>query len=342
MPYNPGTEYRGDRYLYAGLAELGRSISGALQERDRRAYDAGLRRQEQVQRDLEAAAADAKKAKAARTFLSAYAPDQAKRWESMGLAELEGNMKAMAAQQVDQERAAKLEAMTLNNAAVRDAAKRRAAVEQATQGFLADLVKFSGMAGDEPQMELEQGLRSLLQQPGGAGLAALMRNPGAEQGLRDAVVAGSIGKGAWRPEVLQLEDGTKGIMVAPNEFRPITPQNQEPTVTVKSPLGTGVNAGEVSRRMTAEQWAEEQQAQEADKNAPTIAAKRRRLSELRAKADNGNRYVGPEWMGMMDRRAEIQRLEDELRAMGVDPGTAAGLGVGEARKVGGVTVTRTR
>ncbi len=304
MPYSPGTQYEGHRYLYAGLASLGQAFGSALRERDARKYQEGLVAKERKQQDVDLAADEAKKAKATRTFLSMWMPEAKDKFEAMGLAELEGTVRALGAKQADQDRALRAETVALNNAAVREAAARRTREAEATRGFLSDLAAFQDLATaspeGEPALALSPEVRQQLKRPGGLGLAALARNPGVPQDLAERVVLGSLAQpknvGEWnlRPgQVIDFGDGSRGLAATPN------------SVVVKGP----------PKPTTAK---------------PLPATQQRRLDALRARRatlviqqreagrelDRGNKRPGPDWgwfgKPYKEQAADVQSQLDEI------------------------------
>lgn len=94
MPYNPGIS-PDFTPLAAGIASFGESVG----------------------RGIERYKADSQKAKSLRSALGAYAPDQKAKFESMGLAELEGEVAslAMTRAKMEQERQTKLAEAQLRN-----------------------------------------------------------------------------------------------------------------------------------------------------------------------------------------------------------------------------------
>lgn len=304
MPYNPGIAYRGDRYLFEGIASLGQAFGSALRERDARKYQEGLVAKDRKQQEVDLAADEAKKAKATRTFLATWMPEAKDKFETMGLAELEGTVRALGAKQADDDRALRQESLRLNNAAVREAATRRQTEATATRGFLSDLASFADLAKaspeGEPALALSPELRGQLQRPGGIGLAALARNPGVPQDLAERVVMGGLtppkSTGEWglRPgQVIEFGDGSKGLAATPN------------SVVVKGPP-------------------------KPEKAKPITATQQRRLDSLRARRatlaiqqreagrnlDAGNKRPGPDWAWFgkpyQDQSRDVQAQLDEI------------------------------
>lgn len=358
MPYSPGTQYEGHRYLYAGLASLGQAFGSALRERDARKYQEGLVAKERKQQDVDLAADEAKKAKATRTFLSTWMPEAKDKFETMGLAELEGTARAIAAQQADKERALRNESQQLNNAAIREAGARRVREAAALRGFLSDVADFSGLAGaanGEPALMLRPELRTQLSQPGGIGLAALARNPDVAPALSERVVTDAVRRPAppFRPEVLELGDGVKAVRTGPNSVDVLKPNptGQKPTVKVTSKVGPAGNAADVTRELTEDQFAEYVNEQRRAEVRPRIEAKLKRRAELRALIATGDRHVGFEAKYLPsfgDRQKELLQIEQELKDLGYADAAEASapdspeLPVGESRTVNGVRIQRTK
>lgn len=304
MPYAPGIQYNGDRYLFAGLAGLGQSIGDALRLRDERSYQAGLQREARKQQEVDLAAEDAKKAKATRTFLSTWMPDKKDHFESMGLADLEGTVRALAQQEMDRDRALKQETIALNNAAVREAATRRASESAATRGFLSDLAAFGDLAqaapDGEPAMALSPEIRTQLAKPGGIGLAALSRNPGVPQDLAERVVLQSLAPpkhtGEWnlRPgQIIDFGDGTRGLAATPNSVVVKGPPKEVPVKPLSATQQRRLDALRTRRSMLSTQQAEAVRQIEA-----------------------GNKRPGPDWAWLgkpyADQSADVQAQLDEI------------------------------
>lgn len=360
MPYAPGIQYTGDRLLFTGLADLGRSIGTALRTRDQRSYEAGLRREELKQRDVDLASDEAKKAKATRTFLSTWLPENKDQFESMGLAELEGTTRALAQRQLDQERGQRMEVQALNAAAVRDAAARRDHQDRATAGFLSDLASFQDLAqagpDGEPAMILAPEVRSLIQRPGGIGLAALARNPGIAPGDRERVLSSLLAPSVNLGQTFDLANGVQAVRVGPNRLQVVHPEKavtDESTVEITEKTGNKPSDPVVKRKLTEEKYAAYVQAQEEAKKKPVIAGLLKRRAELRGKLAAGNRYAGPEaaWLPAFgDRKEQLGQVEEELRNLGyVDAEEPAGspppkpaFNVGQTNAVNGVRITRTK
>lgn len=327
MPYAPGIQYNGDRYLFAGLAGLGQSIGDALRLRDERAYQAGLQREQRKQQEVDLAADEAKKAKATRTFLSTWMPDKKDHFESMGLADLEGTVRALAAQQADQDRALRQETVALNNAAVREAAARRASEAAATRGFLADLSSFADLAqaapNGEPALDLSPEIRTQLAKPGGIGLAALSRNPGVPQDLAERVVLQSLAPpkraGEWnlRPgQIIDFGDGTKGLAATPNSVVVKSPPKPTTVKPLSATQQRRLDALRTRRSMLATQQAEATRQIQA-----------------------GNKRPGPDWAWLgkpyadqsTDYQAQLDEIDTEIAQItagqpGVEPSKPAGSG----------------
>lgn len=304
MPYAPGTQYEGHRYLYAGLASLGQAFGSALRERDARKYQEGLAAKDRKQQEVDEAAEEAKKAKATRTFLATWIPEAKDKFESMGLAELEGTVRALGAKQADDDRALRQESLRLNNAAVREAATRRQTEATATRGFLADLASFADLAKaspeGEPALALSPELRGQLQRPGGIGLAALARNPGVPQDLAERVVMGGLAPpkntGEWglRPgQVIEFGDGSKGLAATPN------------SVVVKGPPKP-----EKAKTITATQ---QRRLDSLRARRATLAIQQR---EAGRNIDTGNKRPGPDWAWFgkpyQDQARDVQAQLDEI------------------------------
>lgn len=365
MPYAPGVQYNGDRYWFAGLANLGRSIGDALQLREQRAYNEGLRRNERKQQEVDLAADEAKKAKVTRTFLSTWLPDQKDQFDSMGLAELTGTAQGLAERMADKDRALRQEAQQLNIDAVRSAADRRGREQDAARGFLSDIVNFTGLsdaAGGEPAMMLSPEVRTRIRQPGGIGLEALRRNPDVPEDLRDRVLNSampSASRGAWGlspGQVVDFGDGSVGLATGPNALqirKPPRESTTKPTVKVQVTEGVGKDAKVVTREMTAAEYDKYVQDEERKRREPLIAAKLKRRAELQAEIGSGNRYVGPEssWLPSFgDRQKELLQVEQELRDLGhQDAGAAPDSAApakpaasGQTEVVNGIRITRTK
>jgi len=304
MPYNPGIQYQGDRYLFEGIASLGQAFGSALRQRDARKYQEGLVAKERKQQEVDLAAEEAKKAKATRTFLATWMPDAKDKFETMGLAELEGTVRALGAKQADEDRALRRESLQLNNAAVREAAARRQTEAQATRGFLSDLAAFSDLAQaspeGEPALALSPEIRTQLKRPGGIGLAALARNPGVPQDLAERVVISGITppkqSGEWglRPgQMIEFGDGSKGLAATPN------------SVVVKGPPKP-----EKAKSLTATQ---QRRLQDLRTRRATLAIQQR---EAGRNLDVGNARPGPDWAWFgkpyKDQAAEVQAQLDEI------------------------------
>lgn len=358
MPYQPNISYHGDRYLFEGIASLGQAFGSALRERDARKYQEGLVAKDRKQQEVDLAADEAKKAKATRTFLATWMPEGKDKFETMGLAELEGTARAIAAQQTDKERALRNESLQLNNAAIREAGARRVREDAALRGFLTDVADFSGLAGaanGEPALMLRPELRTQLSQPGGIGLAALARNPDVAPAVSERVVAESVRRPPvpFRPEVLELGDGVKAVRTGPNSVDVLKPgaTGQKPTVKVSSKVGTGANAAEVTRELTDEQYAEYVKEQRQAEMRPKIQERLKRRAELRALIATGDRHVGFEAKYLPsfgDRQKELLQVEQELKDLGhadaaEEPAPPSpGIPVGGSETVNGVRIQRTK
>jgi hypothetical protein len=352
--------------LREGIVGAANAISGALRERERRAYEAGLKREAEKAREVELAADEAKKVKATRTFLGTWFPDRKDRWDSMGLADLEGSVRGLAAQSADRDRALRAETVMLNNAAVRDAAARRMAEQNAERGFLADLETFRGLAGEGDDDTgvlgpLAPELRSLLGQPGGIGLAALARNPDVGSGLRDRVL-GEVLKPrdkAWKPAVVDAGDGIRALTTSPDSAQLIKPPESaaESLIEIEEEVGEGSEKRREKRKVTQTQYQQFLAQKERDRKQPIIDAMLKRRAELRAELAAGNRYVGPEakWLpGFGDRQKELTQLEQELSDLGysdnlpgisITPDKSQGslpVEVGKTNVVNGITIRRTK
>lgn len=365
MPYAPGIQYNGDRYWYAGLANLGRSIGDALQLREQRAYDAGLRRNERKQQEVDLAADEAKKAKVTRTFLSTWLPDQKHQFDSMGLAELTGTAQGLAERMADKDRALREESQRLNIDAVRGAAERRDRQANAARGFLSDIVNFTGLsdaAGGEPAMVLSPEVRNRIRQPGGIGLEALRRNPDVPEDLRDRVLNRVLpegNRGGWglNPgQKVDYGDGSVGLATGPNSLRVIQPPGAakpDRNIEVETVDGTGPNAKKTRRKLSDAEYEKYQQEQERERRAPLIAEKLKHRAELKSAIESGNRYVGPEssWLPSFgDRQQQLLQVEQELRDLGHTDGEAGPdaapaakpAPAGQTQVVNGIRITRTK
>jgi hypothetical protein len=199
MPYAPGIEYRGDKYLFEGISGLGDSIGSAIKEyrTNQKASDAADSAYELMLHTLTPLAQSG----ALPDDFVKQIPEMGK-FSSLSLSKKQstlGQLTASAGMLINdakrQEEAKNAESLRL----YREQAERREdrlldqqdRENNANAGFLSDLNTFKGLApnvtGQMPS-PLAPELASQLQQPGGPAIAALARNPGVSKDVRDLML----------------------------------------------------------------------------------------------------------------------------------------------------------
>lgn len=221
MPYNPGTQYRGDVYTARSNEELGAAIGGVIQ---------GVLN-------------DAKQAKALRGTLTAYGPqegDAAKAWkahlDTLGKSELEGEMQKQTllhAMQQEQQRNAQaaqehnsmqaLRAAQLEHFNMQSAAMKQEAAAQSRYGQL----MAQADAGNAANPEAGQIGAQMLASPGGnPGVAAALERMAMERQTTPQDRMSMMIRAGMSPA--QIEKGTqaeanlqKAMGGQANDFMPV-------------------------------------------------------------------------------------------------------------------------
>lgn len=318
MPYAPGIQYRGDQYLYEGISDAGKAIAGAVKEyrANQKANDAADSTFELMMGTL---APMVKDGSIPEQFASKL-PDMAK-FSSLSLSkkqatlgQLATSMGVLAHDSQFQEQKRNNESIRLHQEAAANREERlfnqQQAEDQGNAGFLQDYANFSQMTqgGSKPPLVLNQPLRQTLQTPGGAGVAALARNPAASRDVRDLVLRESMQPPtaeAGGPLDFQEDPVTgarfarSGKSILPSGTNPANQMLVEPVTD-----SDGNNIGHVLRTGKTVQFIrKEKEGQQISPSA--VASLNKTLSDLRRQIQ-----VAPD-----DQKAAIQEQIDSIKSI---------------------------
>lgn len=327
MPYNPGIQYRGDQYLFEGIASAGNSLAGAIREyRDTREKS---RAADTAFEGLAGLAGQLAQNGSLPPSLIEQLPDAGK-FSGLSLAQKQAKLGSLTAsiaqlmtdsnQRSDREmrgayldlakrqddRSARkdaeetplvLEGIRLNNAAVRDAGARRQAEQESTAGLLADLQRFDAMA-DNPPLAMDPTLLDAIKRPGGVELAALARNPGVDPETRRSLLSYALdprkNRESWNltpGQTVVYGDGNVGLAI--NRDNVVIPRaaakKEKPALSAT-------------------------QSKILDDVSARKSSARRQRDDAQAEVERGNKKPGPDWWpgGGKPYAKQVEELDREL------------------------------
>lgn len=327
MPYNPGIQYRGDQFLFEGIAGAGNSLAGAIREyRDTReksraadtAFEglAGLAGQLAQNGSLPPSLLEQlpdagkfsglslsqKQAKlgsltASIAQLMADGNQRADREMRGAYLDLATRQDARSARKDAQETPLVLEGLRLNNAAVKEAGARRTSEQESNAGLLADLQRLDAMAANPP-LALDPTMRDALKRPGGVELAALARNPGVDPETRRALLGYALdprkNRESWGltpGQTVDYGDGNVGLAI--NRDNVVIPKaatkKEKPALSATQ---TKILDDVLARKSSA----------------------RKQRDDAQAEVDSGNKKPGPDWWpgGKKPYAKQVEELDREL------------------------------
>lgn len=326
MPYNPGIQYRGDQYLFEGIASAGNSLAGAIREyRDTReksrAADTGyeelgklaglLAQNGSLPKGLIEQLPDAgkfsglslsqKQAKlgaltASIAQLVTDSNQRADREMRGAYLDLATRQDARSARKDAQETPLVLEGLRLNNAAVKDAGARRQTEQDSNAGLLSDLQRFDAMAANPP-LALDSTLRESLRRPGGVELAALARNPGVDPETRRSLLGYALdprkNRESWNltpGQTVNYGDGNVGLAI--NRDSVVIPR----AATKKEKPALSATQSKILDDLSARK-----------------SSLRKQRDEAQGEVNSGNQKPGVDWWsGSKPYAKQVEELDKEL------------------------------
>lgn len=326
MPYNPGIQYRGDQYLFEGIASAGNSLAGAIREyRDTReksrAADTGyeelgklaglLAQNGSLPKGLIEQLPDAgkfsglslsqKQAKlgaltASIAQLVTDSNQRADREMRGAYLDLATRQDARSARKDAQETPLVLEGLRLNNAAVKDAGARRQTEQDSNAGLLSDLQRFDAMAANPP-LALDSTLRESLRRPGGVELAALARNPGVDPETRRSLLGYALdprkNRESWNltpGQTVDYGDGNVGLAI--NRDNVVIPR----AATKKEKPALSATQSKILDDLSARK-----------------SSLRKQRDEAQGEVNSGNQKPGVDWWsGSKPYAKQVEELDKEL------------------------------